>query len=327
MVQKVHLIDGEQPNHEIPQEPQSPAVGVTKKASLVWSPNPAATSQEKQLLAQGLTKKASLVRVASRIIDWNDGCADGWKKSCQTKLQEPGSPANGIPRKASLVRAATRVVDRNDGCSDAGSCNGSIRQKPSAMLKRDERELKKAVKLARETDKAQQRQEQGTLPGVFSQSTLEKIDVAIHGHSTNPASAASGDFCDMLLDSIRLHQQLEAQLRKPQLRRQRTGAAGSKDDQTVSILQLEHIRRVFNALGVQPIKGDSTRDRKELVGKLASAIWLDIELVANEARETLRRFAGYWNWANKRTYNAMVANHQIVEWSTGERVPEVKVSY
>ena len=277
--------------------------------------------REQELLDQGLVKKASLVRVASRILGTNDDGTAETKDSDQENLQRQASATKGLSKRASLIRAATRVIDgKDDGANGSPSL---VRSKPSAQTRKDDKELKKAAKLMKETDKAQQRQEQRDLTNVFSQHTLVKVDVSIHGYRTNSESISSQVLCNMLLDNISLHQRLEAQMGQPQLRRRRTGMTISKSDQEVSLLQLEHMRVVFNKLGVQLVGEGNSKERKELVEKLASAVWLDIELVANEARETLWRMAGYWKWANKRTYNAMVVNNQIVEWSTSKELPDV----
>ena len=43
----------------------------------------------------------------------------------------------------------------------------------------------------------------------------------------------------------------------------------------------------------------------------------------NDQVETMQRMAGYWRYANKRTYNEMVRNNEIWDWATGEKLPEI----
>lgn len=46
--------------------------------------------------------------------------------------------------------------------------------------------------------------------------------------------------------------------------------------------------------------------------RLADAIVNDIEIVANESRETLKRQLGFYHYADKRAYNAMIRNRNVL---------------
>ena len=68
----------------------------------------------------------------------------------------------------------------------------------------------------------------------------------------------------------------------------------------------------------------NTRERKSLLTKLHEAIRYDLDCVANEDRDTMTRMAGYWRYANRRTYNVMVRNNQLWDWTTGMKLEEVE---
>ena len=58
----------------------------------------------------------------------------------------------------------------------------------------------------------------------------------------------------------------------------------------------------------------ATKERRTLDHKLREAIYDDIVAVTNEQAETMQRMAGYWRYANRRTYNAMVLMNEIWDW-------------
>ncbi|KAL1952943.1 hypothetical protein VTO42DRAFT_3927 [Malbranchea cinnamomea] len=214
------------------------------------------------------------------------------------------------------------------------------------------REVKQAAKLEKDQRKARRRRQEkinGQRP--VSQELIERVGAAIHGPSPSFASVKPGELSIKLLECINLHRSLESQLQKPKTPPKRRG--GSKDREPSSKLQLDYVRQVLCKLDVPP-RSNCTKERMELVEKAAKAIYQDIELVSKEATETLRRFAAYWKsvwtlgilpfdthknpcikvsretnqsyrWANKKTYNAMIRQNQIINWETGEKLPEVDV--
>ena len=58
----------------------------------------------------------------------------------------------------------------------------------------------------------------------------------------------------------------------------------------------------------------ATKELRALNVKLREAICEDLVAVANEQAETMERMAGYWRYANRRTYNAMVRMNEIWDW-------------
>ena len=50
----------------------------------------------------------------------------------------------------------------------------------------------------------------------------------------------------------------------------------------------------------------------------------DLVALDNEQAETMQRMAGYWRYANRRTYNQMVKNNELWDWATGAKLPEIE---
>ncbi|KAL2354500.1 hypothetical protein BJ546DRAFT_62322 [Cryomyces antarcticus] len=49
----------------------------------------------------------------------------------------------------------------------------------------------------------------------------------------------------------------------------------------------------------------------------------DLAQARNELAETMMRKAGYWRYVNRKTYNAMVANNEILDWETRGRLTAI----
>ena len=62
------------------------------------------------------------------------------------------------------------------------------------------------------------------------------------------------------------------------------------------------------------------KERRNLIRKLRESIKRDLECVANETQQRMMRMAGYWRYANRRTYNHMVEQNQIWDWETGAKL-------
>lgn len=81
---------------------------------------------------------------------------------------------------------------------------------------------------------------------------------------------------------------------------------------------------IINRLGIGDVPTYNSRERKKLVTKLEECIKADLSCVANEDKDTMERMAGYWRYANRRTYNIMVNNNQLWDWSTGAKLEEIE---
>ncbi|KAL8796144.1 MAG: hypothetical protein Q9195_001477 [Heterodermia aff. obscurata] len=62
------------------------------------------------------------------------------------------------------------------------------------------------------------------------------------------------------------------------------------------------------------------KNRRVLLARLREAIRNDLECVANEAQQRMMRKAGYWRYANRRTYNLMIQKNLIWDWETGAKL-------
>ena len=84
------------------------------------------------------------------------------------------------------------------------------------------------------------------------------------------------------------------------------------------------ITRFVQQLGVDARKiKDGTKEQKSLLLKLHEAIRQDLECVANDDKEFMKRMAGYWRYASRRIYNIMVQQNQIWDWETGAKLEKL----
>lgn len=81
---------------------------------------------------------------------------------------------------------------------------------------------------------------------------------------------------------------------------------------------------IFAQFGIGTNISKANRERKTLDTKLRAAILGDLLAFENDQVETMQRMAGYWRYANKRTYNTMVKNNELWDWATGEKLPEIR---
>ncbi|MCJ1252357.1 hypothetical protein MMC24_000162 [Lignoscripta atroalba] len=68
----------------------------------------------------------------------------------------------------------------------------------------------------------------------------------------------------------------------------------------------------------------ASKEGKALIAKLREAIQNDLTIAENEDRDTMMRMAGYWRYVNRRTYNYMVRNNELWDWSTGAKLEEIE---
>ena len=62
------------------------------------------------------------------------------------------------------------------------------------------------------------------------------------------------------------------------------------------------------------------KNRRVLLARLRESIRNELECVANEAQQRMMRMAGYWRYANRRTYNHMAQKNLIWDWETGAKL-------
>ncbi len=86
--------------------------------------------------------------------------------------------------------------------------------------------------------------------------------------------------------------------------------------------------KIFFRLGIEvdcPVKNSKTR--KELVIKLVAAIREDIEIIEREEEETLMREEGFWRWAGKAAYHAIMQTRQELDWATGQKKGTPRIEF
>ncbi|KAL6719158.1 hypothetical protein ACLMJK_003395 [Lecanora helva] len=90
----------------------------------------------------------------------------------------------------------------------------------------------------------------------------------------------------------------------------------------------EHIEElstsILEALGVRTKLTKMSKEQRNLDAKLRAAIKNDLVAFENDQAETMERMAGYWRYANKRTYNQMVENNELWDWATGQKLMKVE---
>ena len=81
---------------------------------------------------------------------------------------------------------------------------------------------------------------------------------------------------------------------------------------------------ILRRLGIDPHITHATKARKALNTKIRAAINMDMVIIINEEKEMMQRMAGYWRFANRRTYNVMVRVNELWDWATGQKLPEIE---
>lgn len=82
---------------------------------------------------------------------------------------------------------------------------------------------------------------------------------------------------------------------------------------------------ILHRLGISSSAvSNNTKERTSRIISLRGAIEKDLGCVENEDRETMARMAGYWRYANRRTYNAMVRTNELWDWATGAKLEEIE---
>src|SRR5436190_20151298 len=223
-----------------------------------------------------------------------------------------GTAANSDDSELTLAGAETRDLP-------------ALPHSPAAAATRARREHKRAAKVAKSTTKALKRQGQIVASPAVTKNFVDVISNAIHGPLKIIPSMTPEQAKGVLIGNIRLFQDLLLELKQvtatPLSRGTRRRGADVTDDANGSTkLELAYVRDIFDKLGVRPYADAGSKERLVLAGKLANSVFADIEAVAKEARETMKREAGYWRYVSRKTYNAMVRNHEIVNWETGEKL-------
>lgn len=199
---------------------------------------------------------------------------------------------------------------------------------PCSSRAKEIRVQKQAARASKDIDKVLRRQRGRTVTSA-TRDPAEDVHLAIHGHTKMPPTVDHEASGRALIREIDNFKDLQLQLRnrenqpkasEPLRIRRRANTATKRDS-----LDTDMITGIIRDLGIKPPFNGGTKERQWLLQELGNSIITDIEIVANEAKETLSRKEGYWRYANKRAYNEMVRNNDLVNWETGERLRELEV--
>ena len=85
--------------------------------------------------------------------------------------------------------------------------------------------------------------------------------------------------------------------------------------------QSQDVETFIEQLGVDVRRVKSvSKEQRSLLTELYEAIKQDLECVANDEKEFMKRMAGYWRYVCRRTYNHMVQRNEIWDWETGAKL-------
>ncbi|KAL8695927.1 MAG: hypothetical protein Q9224_003069 [Gallowayella concinna] len=187
----------------------------------------------------------------------------------------------------------------------------------------------------RRTKKAQKkRAKHSSLVQIVTPALMDRIRTALHPEAYRPEDRIDkpGDanstalnhriiqeniaFNTNCFSSASMRQTVHA---KKLLKSNSVGQASSKaaQDEMEMILILER-------LGITPDSVTASKQRSSLLKQLRSVIKDDIDRVENENRDTMMRMAGYWRYVNRKTYNYMVRENKIWDWTTGQKLEEIE---
>ncbi|KAL1981068.1 hypothetical protein VTN96DRAFT_3093 [Rasamsonia emersonii] len=208
--------------------------------------------------------------------------------------------------------------------SSSSSLSSSLPSSPSPLLRKSTRNQRSAAKHAKQLARVLKRKQKlrPVSPGLTAE-FIEKIQLAIHEYSAASFSTADRERVNQaLLKDIQIERRIQQQEDHHLVKSSKTAATAA--------LEIGHIRNVMSSLGIEPPTPTSvareSKERRTLLEKLGNAIKVDIETVANEARETMTRQASYYRYADRRTYNAMVRNKQLFDWQTGKELAELALN-
>jgi hypothetical protein len=100
------------------------------------------------------------------------------------------------------------------------------------------------------------------------------------------------------------------------IRQERSGKSELK-------LSDSEMRDMLAELKVPDLAQAKSKSERVIVTRLREKIVEDFVHDHHEAGEIMMRKAGFWRWANRRTYNRLAANGRIYDWKNGETLAPV----
>lgn len=184
-------------------------------------------------------------------------------------------------------------------------------------------DARKAAKAERKAAKNQ------VLFEIITQQDLARVEEALHPESDQQASEISKG--QGLADNRTIDENIAfnantfkwSRLRQAVHVKKTAKNNGGKHRPNTSEQDDEILGPIFASLGMSTNLSKANKQRKSLDAKLRVAILGDLVAFKNDQVETMQRMAGYWRYANRRTYNEMVRNNDIWDWATGEKLPEI----
>ena len=203
-------------------------------------------------------------------------------------------------------------------------------QTDAKRLRTSRKDGNRGTKKAKQVEKQSKRDWISNL--VISTEYLKRIDEALHptqvslGHwpaddyqrrenplVNNSTIDANIAFNTHIFKHSSLRQPIHA---KRQAREDATPKAPSKG---MALSDDHEMMLILNKLDISIDISPSSKERTALITQLTEAIQEDLTIFANDERETMMRMAGYWRYANRHTYNTMVRNNELWDWSTGQK--------
>ncbi|KAL2222140.1 hypothetical protein M432DRAFT_636784 [Thermoascus aurantiacus ATCC 26904] len=186
---------------------------------------------------------------------------------------------------------------------------------------------KLAARNAKAATKVLERQAQAHSTTVTA-GLVKDISIAIHEHPIMIGTPNREEFNAALRSEIQALERLQQDAVDDNVKQKKAARTAHREkqvEQAKNILQSKYVVNIINKLGINPLIDDRSKERKTLVEQLGNAIRADIETVANEAKETMKRQTAYWKYANKKMYNTMVRSKELINWETGEKLQELEL--
>ena len=185
-------------------------------------------------------------------------------------------------------------------------------------------DARKAAKAERKSAKNQ------VLFNVISQEDLAIVQRALHPESEQQSSTVSNG--QGLADNRTIDENIAfnantfkwGKLRQGVHAKKTAKNNGRKQKPNTPQQDNEILGPILVSLGINTRLSKAGKERKSLDAKLRAAILGDLVAFENDQVETMQRMAGYWRYANRRTYNEMVRNNELWDWATGEKLPEIR---
>lgn len=260
------------------------------------------------------TSKAARKSLCSEAPAADKGEMEGDKENVRINEDSSESPTRPSSVSCRLERRGSTSL-----CPPSPSPDGS-KAKQIRLQKLAARNAKAATKVL-------ERQAQAHSTTVTA-GLVKDISIAIHEHPILIGTPNREELNAALRSEIQALERLQQDAVDDNVKQKKAARTAHREKQVEkakNILQSKYVVNIINKLGINPLIDDRSKERKTLVEQLGNAIRADIETVANEAKETMKRQTAYWKYANKKTYNTMVRSKELINWETGEKLQDLEL--